>query len=88
MLIAAVAAGLTSCNTDSYYYTEANYTGAPVTSFSLKSNKDVLANLDSVFFSIDLVNGRIFNAEPLPKGTDITKLPVTVGTQNGLNIRQ
>lgn len=82
MLITAAVAGLSSCNTDSYYYTEASYTGAAVTSFNLKSNPDVLANIDSVYFSIDLVNGRIFNAEPLPKGTPVDKLPVTVGSQN------
>ncbi len=82
MLIAAAVAGLSSCNTDSYYYTEATYTGAAVTSFSLKKNDSVLRNIDSVYFSIDLVNGRIFNAEPLPKGTKLDKIPVTVGTQN------
>ncbi|MDE5785053.1 MAG: hypothetical protein K2H98_00815 [Duncaniella sp.] len=82
LLISAAAAGLSSCNSESYYYTEASYTGAAVTSFNLKSNSDVLDNLDSVYFSIDLVNGRIFNAEPLPKGTPINKLPVTVGSQN------
>lgn len=82
MLLAAAVAGLSSCNSDSYYYTEASYTGAAVTSFSLKKNDSVLRNIDSVFFSIDLVNGRIFNAEPLPKGTKLNKLPVTVGTQN------
>ncbi|MBD5343635.1 MAG: hypothetical protein HDR90_01410 [Bacteroides sp.] len=82
VLITSAVAALSSCNTDSYYYTEASYTGAAVTSFSLKKNDSVLKNIDSVFFSIDLINGRIFNAEPLPKGTELNKLPVTVGTQN------
>ena len=45
-----------------------------VKNFSLNANKDVLANLDSVFFSIDLKNGVIFNADSLPKGTNVSKL--------------
>lgn len=45
-----------------------------VNAFSLKSNTKVLAGLDSVYFSIDLKKGVIFNADSLPKGTDVTKL--------------
>lgn len=45
-----------------------------VKNFNLKSDSKVLSNLDSVFFSIDLNRGIIFNADSLPKGTNITKL--------------
>lgn len=45
-----------------------------VKNFSLKKNSDVLANLDKVFFSIDLETGVIFNADSLPKDTKITSL--------------
>lgn len=45
-----------------------------VKSFSLKSNDSVMAHLDSVFFSIDLTSGVIFNADSLPKGTDVSRL--------------
>ncbi len=45
-----------------------------VKDFSLKANANILANLDSVFFSIDLNRGVIFNADSLPKGTDITRM--------------
>lgn len=45
-----------------------------VKSFKLNPNIRVLANLDSVFFSIDLDKGIIFNADSLPKGTNIEKL--------------
>lgn len=45
-----------------------------VTSFTLRSDEDVASNLDSVFFSIDLDRNVIFNADSLPKGTDVTKL--------------
>lgn len=45
-----------------------------VTSFYLKANKEGTANLDSVFFTIDLDHGVIFNADSLPKGTSIDKV--------------
>lgn len=45
-----------------------------VSGFSLSPNAKVLANLDSVFFSIDLNHGVIFNADSLPVGTRIDKL--------------
>lgn len=45
-----------------------------VTSFTLSADSDVAANLDSVFFSIDLDGGVIANADSLPKGADISKL--------------
>ena len=45
-----------------------------VKEFRLTRNDSVIANLDSVFFSIDLNTGVIFNADSLPKGTRIDKL--------------
>lgn len=45
-----------------------------VTNFSLKSKTGSKVKLDSVFFSIDLNRGVIFNADSLPVGTDVTKL--------------
>ena len=45
-----------------------------VTNFSLKSKSGSKVKLDSVFFSIDLNKGVIFNADSLPVGTDVTKL--------------
>ena len=45
-----------------------------ITSFSLSPDATVMPNLDSVFFSIDLEHGVVFNADSLPKGTRITKL--------------
>lgn len=45
-----------------------------VTAFSLSPDARVMRNLDSVFFSIDLEHGVIFNADSLPKGTNVTKL--------------
>lgn len=45
-----------------------------ITAFSLSADARVMRNLDSVFFSIDLEHGVVFNADSLPKGTKITKL--------------
>ena len=68
-----------SCNSDTVYDSEPlDFGGVAVTGFSLQSDKAVLNNLDSVFFSIDLMDARIFNANPLPYGTDVSSLAVTV----------
>lgn len=45
-----------------------------IKNFNLKADNKVLSNLDSVFFSIDLNNGVIFNADSLPVGTNISRL--------------
>ena len=45
-----------------------------VSNFSLKADTKVHANLDSVFFSIDLNKAVIFNADSLPKGTSVRRL--------------
>ena len=66
---------VTGCNKDSDNSVEYIPTSnCAVTAFALQSNMKVLSHLDSVFFSIDLDKGLIFNAEPLPEGTDITAL--------------
>lgn len=68
---------VSSCNakedtpqTDDYLASES----VAVTGFSLTADARVMRNLDSVFFSIDLDHGVIFNADSLPKGTNVTKL--------------
>lgn len=56
-----------------------------VTKFSIQPNAKIMANLDSVYFSIDLEHRVIYNADSLPLGTKIDKLvplityPSTVG---------
>lgn len=65
-----------ACNKDEDS-TEIDYTSAPsvaVTKFTLKPNAAVMANLDSVYFSIDLEHRVIFNADSLPLGTKVTAL--------------
>ena len=56
-----------------------------VKNFYLQANSSVLADLDSVFFSIDLTNGVIFNADSLPKGTDVTKLIPVITFVNSMS---
>lgn len=53
--------------------------------FSLQRNDSVLANLDSVYFSIDLNTGVVFNADSLPKGTDVTRLVPVITFANTMS---
>ena len=79
--ITALICGATACNeSDDNYEISIDYSSTQVTAFSLRSNSDVLNNLDSVYFSIDLVNGQIFNADSLPYGTKTDRLLVDLTT--------
>ena len=72
-----VMGGVSSCNkstTSSDDEVSVTISNVAVRNFSLSSDSKVMAGLDTVFFSIDLKNGVIFNADSLPKGTDIKKL--------------
>lgn len=80
--IAVVVAALTSCNDSNDYDIEYTFSSTKVTAFSLKENKKILNNLDTVFFSIDLVEAQIFNADSLPYGTNVTKLQVNISTES------
>lgn len=74
-LLIALSLTLSSCNKDSSdtpFYVEPS--SVAVNGFSLKANTKVLSGLDSVFFSIDLERGLIFNADSLPKGTKVDAL--------------
>lgn len=78
-LTVATGLSIASCNKKSdeteIYLTPSN---VAVTSFVLNADDDVMENLDSVFFSIDLENGVIFNADSLPVDTKIDKLVATI----------
>lgn len=82
-LIALMALLSTSCNSKSDDEQEGqniSYTSTVISSFSLVEDEEVLRNLNTVFFTIDLDNALIFNAQPLPKGTKVSSLGVTIGT--------
>lgn len=64
-----------SCNTaDDTTYDPQLSSSVLVSGFSLTDDKKVLDSLSNVFFSIDLVNARIFNADSLPYGTNVSRL--------------
>lgn len=74
---------VSACNSDSdSFVAEGDFGNCSITSFSLAKDDSVLARLDSVYFSIDLVNAVIFNADSLPKGTKVDKLIVKIGTSS------
>lgn len=82
LISGAVMAGVASCNsgTSSTVISSEASSEVAVTAFSLKANENILSSLDSVYFSIDLNNARIFNADSLPKGTNISRMLVNITT--------
>lgn len=77
----AVTAIMSSCNSDSDdEIAEVVYSSTQVKSFKLKANANILSSLDTVFFSIDLANAQIYNADSLPYGTSVNKLVVQIAT--------
>ncbi len=79
ILLSTVAA-IVGCNSDSEYISTTS-SSAVVTSFSLAEDDSVLENLDSIYFSIDLVNALIYNADSLPYGTKTDKLVANIGIE-------
>lgn len=69
-----------SCNSSSDTSADSYVPASDVSirSFNLQSNSKVLNNLDSVFFTIDLDRGLIYNADSLPLGTDVSRLLVSM----------
>ncbi|MDE6511792.1 MAG: hypothetical protein K2L00_06850, partial [Muribaculaceae bacterium] len=82
--LAMLIGTLSSCNkkteTEEEIYMPAS--SVSVSSFSLKSKSGSKVKVDSVFFSIDLNRGVIFNADSLPVGTDITRLVAVIDYPN------
>lgn len=77
-LITALTLSVASCNKEGTSYETVLSSSAQVKNFAIKANTNVLPNLDKVFFTIDLENYRIFNADSLPYGTDVRKLVPTI----------
>lgn len=78
--MAAITAApmLSSCNEDSTSTQFIDSANVAVKSFALKRDITNGGGLDSVYFSIDLNKGVIFNADSLRKGTDIDKLVANI----------
>ena len=77
--------GLGACNS-TYEPGESIASSVAVYSFSVKSNGKDLADVDTVFFSVDLLNARIFNADSLPYGTRVSSLVPRVRTLDGVSV--
>ena len=83
--VVAVSA-FVGCNTSSDYEVGENTSSSVVVySFKLAKDDSVLANLDTVFFSIDLVKGEIFNADSMPYGTRTDKLVPVIRLLDGVS---
>lgn len=86
IILTAVLASVSACNSDPEVTETPAYTNTAISSFYINKNEKVLANLDSVFFSIDLDNAKIFNADSMPYGTNVSRLVVNIGTSGSSKI--
>lgn len=86
--LAAIVAALVfiGCNSESYIPAEDTASSVAVYSFALSKDDSVLHNLDTVFFSIDLNKGLIFNGDSLPYGTRIDKLVPRITMLEGVSV--
>ncbi|MDO4511624.1 MAG: DUF6242 domain-containing protein [Bacteroidales bacterium] len=85
LLAMLVAVAFSSCSSNNDEPTSSSstvvsnsYTSTLVSNFQIGANSKVLYNLDSVFFCIDQDKNLIYNADSLPKGTDVSHLTVNV----------
>ncbi len=87
LAIAVYVANFVACNEDkTYEYTTVS--GAAINSFSISADDKILENLDSVFFTIDLIKGQIYNADSLPFGTNVTRLVPIITTTDGASLAE
>ena len=82
-----LSGAVTSCNekTDENEDIAVTPSTVAVKEFHIQANPLILANLDSVFFSIDLTHRVIYNADSLPKGTDVTRLIPSITFMNSMS---
>ncbi len=82
--IATICIGFVACNSDDDEEAQiiTSLSNTMITSFSIVENDDVLENLDSVYFTIDQLRAKIYNADSLPYGTDVSKLVVSIEANN------
>ena len=68
MCCAAITLLMAACNEKSDEEVSTYvYSSVAVRSFTLSANDKVLNNLDSVYFSVDLMNAKIYNADTRSK---------------------
>ncbi len=73
----ALASIFTACEKDETEPTTLS-DSVRVSAFTLSADTTILDNLNTVFFTIDLENGLIFNADSLPKGTNVSALAASI----------
>lgn len=78
LLLGLILASVSYSCVEGNEYDETSSSATSITAFSLQENEEIMDNLDSVFFSIDLDNAQIYNADSLPVGTDVSKLKVSM----------
>ncbi len=83
MALVAFMIGFSACNSDDDYSIydslDTSYESAcMIKSFNLDANEAIMANLDTVFFSIDLNAGTVFNADSLPLGSRVDSLGINM----------
>lgn len=83
-MMSILAAGTEGCNeaTDPVVVEDSLTSGVVVTKFNLQDNSSIQVDLDTVFFTIDLDNYSIYNADSLPKGTPVDKLKIKLSFLN------
>ena len=81
-VVGCIALFLSSClNSDDQEYEIPK--DCQITAFSVDHDSILGGKLDTVKFVIDQVNGRIFNPDSLPFGTEIEKVVCTVSVATG-----
>ncbi|MDO4319102.1 MAG: DUF6242 domain-containing protein [Bacteroidales bacterium] len=83
--VVLAAANFIACNS-TYESVEVTASCVAISKFTLTKNDSVMTNLDSVFFSIDLTKGMIFNADSLPCGTKVTALTPVITPLEGASL--
>ena len=74
------------CNSDSYIPSGEYGIERGRLLFALSEDDSVLKNLDTVFFSIDLNKGLIFNGDSAPYGTRTNKLVPRIRMLEGVSV--
>lgn len=59
-----------------------------IKNFHLQADLKLFNNLDSIFFSIDLAHGVIYNADSLPKGTKVSRLVPVITFSNDMSVAE
>lgn len=91
LVLSALIITSVSCNSkteDTESDIVVTYSTVAIKSFTIQSNDSVMAHLDSVFFSIDLNTGVIFNADSLPKGTNVSRLIPVITFSNTMSVAE